>query len=55
MLKVFKMFSKIRISVSSLMEIIGLGMIAYGIGVFSIPISAIVCGVLLIIAGGLTA
>lgn len=55
MKKLLKIIKKIRISVSTFMEIAGLLLIGYGIGVFSIPISAIVCGVLLIVAGGLTA
>jgi len=50
-----KLLGIFRISASTVMELVRSVSIAFGIGYFSIPISAIVCGVLLIIAGGLAA
>ena len=46
---------KIREAITTGMEIVGGMLIVAGIGSFSLPISVIVAGVLLVIGGGLAA
>jgi hypothetical protein len=50
-----KIVKKFTISLSTTLELVGFISLALGIASFSIPISAIVSGIILIIAGGLTA
>lgn len=46
---------KIREAITTAIEIVGGILIVVGIGSFSLPISVIVAGVLLVIGGGLAA
>jgi hypothetical protein len=50
-----KKLLKFRVPFSTACEIVGFISLSLGIATFSIPISAIICGGLLIIVGGLTA
>ena len=40
-------------TITTAMEIVGGGLVVLGVSAFSVPISVIVAGVLLIVAGGL--
>lgn len=46
---------KLRNLLTTGMELLGAALVVVGIGTFSVPISVIVAGVLLIIVGGLAA
>ena len=46
---------KLREVITTVIEVIGAGCVVVGIASFSVPISVIVLGVLLIIGGGLAA
>jgi hypothetical protein len=50
-----KTVRKIRVSRSTVMEVVGFVTLVASIGTFSIPLSGIIGGVLLIVAGGLSA
>lgn len=53
--KVIKKIVARRPAFSTVAEVAGFFCVGYGVALFSMPVSFIVCGILLIVAGGLSA